>query len=101
MLSVLHHVTNKHEWSSGVNVHQCGHPPPLCSADKNEIKWLKPNSPAYAALKTVVTNTALIKALPNLTKFCHTGELEVFHSMLLPKRQHFHHDGELYTIKWY
>jgi hypothetical protein len=55
-------------------------------------KWLKPKSDAFKALQDVVTNKRLLKDLEHITKFCHTGQIEVFHSMLLkycPKRQHF------------
>ena len=56
------------------------------------IPYLENTSDTFAVLKNVVAEKALLKALSQLTHFCHTGELEVFHSMMLkyvPKRQHF------------
>lgn len=44
----------------------------------------------------MATNPALLRDLAHLTKFCHTGELESYHSMMLkyvPKRLHFSHGG--------
>ena len=55
-------------------------------------KWPKPNGRAHLALKNVVLNNALLRDIPKLSSFCHTGMLEVFHSLLTkycPKRQHF------------
>ena len=44
----------------------------------------------------------LLKDIPKLTKFCHTGMLEVFHSLLTkycPKRQHFGYKGMMTRIQ--
>ena len=41
-------------------------------------------------------NTKLLKDVAKLTDFCHTGRLEVYHSMMLKycsKREHFSHPG--------
>lgn len=35
------------------------------------------------AARNVIMNKNLLKALPHLTQFCHTGELEVYHSLIL------------------
>ena len=45
-------------------------------------KWLDIYSPAYNALKSVVLDTRLLNDIPQLTQFIHTGNLEVFHSLL-------------------
>lgn len=94
-LSVLNHISNRHHWSGSTLFHKCAHKR-LTAAEKKEIQWLDPKSEAFKTLKEIVTETRLLNALPNLTMFCHTGELEVFHSMLLkycPKRQHFHYEA--------
>ena len=94
-LSVLQHVTNRHRWAGTRKFHKCLHKR-LSKQEQQEIEWLDPKSSAFEALKEVVTNTRILNALPNLTGYCHTGQLEVFHSMLLkyaPKRQHFHYEG--------
>ena len=44
----------------------------------------------------MVINTKLLKDLAKLTDFCHTGQLEVYHSMMLKycsKREHFSYQG--------
>jgi hypothetical protein len=52
------------------------------------------------ALQKIVTDGNLLKALPHMTLYCHTGNLEIFHSMLLkycPKRLHFRYEGKAIT----
>ena len=68
----------------------------LTSAQIRKKKWLKPDTPAYIALEEVVLNKKILKDIEKLTEFCHTGELEVYHSEYLkycPKREHFSHKG--------
>ena len=89
--SILKHITNVHEWPDGVYLHKCMHDN-LLPEEQQQICWLKPGSHAVDALCKVVMDKNLLKALPHLSEFCHTGELEVFHSLILkycPKRQHF------------
>ena len=93
--SVLFHVTNKHKWNGYSHFHECCHPR-LTSAQTRKKKWLKPDTPAYIALEEVVLNKKILKDIEKLTEFCHTGELEVYHSEYLkycPKREHFSHKG--------
>jgi len=93
--SILHHVTNKHKWSGYNHFHECCHPR-LTTAAARKKKWLKPDTPAYIALEEVVLNKKLLKDIEKLTEFCHTGEVEVYHSEQLkycPKREHFSHKG--------
>ena len=81
---VLHHITDKQKWT-GYNHFQ-------------KKKWLKPDSPSYIALEEVVLNKKLPKDNERLTQFCHTGEVDVYHSEQLkycPKRKHFSHKGKL------
>lgn len=92
-LSLLHHITNIHSWTSNKHFHKCEHHL-MSPQEVQKTKWLKKNSKAFKALQDVVLDTRLLKAMQNLTKFCHTGELEVYHTMLLkycPKRLHFHY----------
>ena len=59
---------------------------------------VSPRLPPHIALEEVVTNTKLLKDMSKLTEFCHTGELEVYHSLLLkycPKRELFSLRGML------
>ena len=95
--SILHHVVNKHSWKDAKQFKKCAHKR-LTNAQRKKTKWLTPGSPAHVALEEVVLNDRLLKDIGKLTDFCHTGELEVYHSMLLkycPKRQHFSYRGML------
>lgn len=88
--SLVHHVVNVHEFAGNVYV-KCSHDP-LTEAEQLCKKWLTPLSPAHNALKEVVLNKALLKDIRQLNDFCHTGCLEVFHSLVTkycPKRQEF------------
>lgn len=66
---------------------------------KRQIKskeWLSPNSDAFLALQEIVTSKSVLKDLKHLTKFSHTGTLEIFHSLYskwIPKSQHFSYLG--------
>ena len=58
--------------------------------------WLTPGSPAHIALKSIVMDKRLLKDLPYFVDFKHTGDIEVYHSLLIkycPKRLHFSHHG--------
>ena len=93
--SLLHHIVNKHEWTGNTLFHQCGHRQ-IPSSEAKNICWLKPGSPAQLALEEVVLNTKLLKDLTKLTDFCHTGEIEVYHSMMLKycsKQDYFSYKG--------
>ena len=90
-LSILKHITNCHNWTGSVLFNKCAHER-LTADQKKKKKWLKQNSVAYAALHDIVTNKLLLRDMEKITKFCHTGNIEVFHSFLLkycPKRQYF------------
>lgn len=57
---------------------------------------MKPDTPAYIAHEEVVLNKKILKDIEKLTEFCHTGELEVYHSEYIkycPKREQFSHKG--------
>ena len=93
--SVLLHIVNKHKWTGNTLFHQCGHRR-IPSSEAKNICWLKPGSPAHLALEEVVLNTKLLKDLAKLTDFCHTGKIEVYHSMMLKycsKQEHFSYKG--------
>ena len=77
--SVLHHVTNKHKWTGYNHFHECCHPR-LTPAAARKKKWLKPDTPSYIALEEVVLKKELLKDIEKHTEFCHTGEVEVYHS---------------------
>ena len=98
-MSCVHHVVNRHHWN-GERMTQCEHE--ATDDTDNDTAWLTMDSDAHKALKTVVLDKRLLKDIDRLTNFCHTGELEVYHSMLLkyaPKRQHFHYGGMLARLQ--
>ena len=93
--SVLDHVSNKHKWTGNTHFHRCCHRR-ISSSEAKKVCWLKPGTQAHLALEEVVLNTKLLKDLAKLTDFCHTGKLEVYHSMMLKycsKREHYSHRG--------
>ena len=93
--SIIHHVVNVHSWSSAQHFLECAHPT-LDQTTERRKKWLVLSSPAHEALKEVVLDTKLLQDLNSLTQFCHTGNLEVYHSLLTkycPKWQHFSYSG--------
>ena len=63
---------------------------------QSQEMWLRPGSPAHEALKESVFDQDLLKDIQQLTLSCHTGSLEVYHSVqtkYLPKRQHVWYRG--------
>ena len=93
--SVLDHVSNRHKWSGNSLFHQCCHRR-ISSSEAKKICWIKPGTPAHLALEEVVLNNKLLKDVAKLTDFCHTGKIEVYHSMMLKycsKREHFSYKG--------
>jgi hypothetical protein len=96
-ISILHHVVNKHSWKNGKHFLMCGHGR-LSRSKERKTKWLEAGSAPHVALEEVVLNRKLLKDIAKLTEFHHTGNLEVFHSLLLkyvPKRTHFSYNGML------
>ena len=94
-ISIVHHTANVHHWDSADLYHKCAHPPIPRNVARNK-RWLLPGSPAHEALKEVVFDKNLLKDIQQLTLSCHTGTLEVYHSVqtkYLPKRQHFSYKG--------
>ncbi|XP_078365926.1 uncharacterized protein LOC144650142 [Oculina patagonica] len=92
--SVIHHVTNRHEWPGNKHFHKCEHDK-LSAAQQRKKKWLKPGSAAHTALVNIVKDKGLLKDLKHLVQFVHTTALEVYHSLYLkylPKLTHFSHD---------
>jgi len=86
-LSVLYHVQGIHSWKGNKHFQKCEH-----GELEKQRKWLREKSPAFKALKSVVENTKVMSDLMYLVEFRHTGNLEVYHSVInkyCPKRLHF------------
>ena len=77
---MLQHAVGIHSWTGNVKHHKCSHPD---KGEDDEVEHLDKESAAFAALRKVISAPALLQALSQMTEFCHTGELEVFHSYLL------------------
>ena len=95
--SIIHHISNVHEWDGGEGsvFNKCAHPT-LPAEEQCSKKWLRSRSLVHTTLKNIVYNKNLLRDIKMLTGFHHTGALEVFHSLLLkycPKRQHFSYIG--------
>ena len=91
--SIVHHIVNVHKWDGDHFSHSDHEPIDDIHGRK---KWLTLNGPAHQALKGIVTKPNLVRDIAKLNAFCHTGQLEVFHSLLnkyCPKRQHFFYVG--------
>ena len=94
--SILYHIRNVHKWKGTKSSYKsCAHSK-LSLRDRLAKKWLKKNSAAYSALENIITDENLMKDLPNLVKFKHSGNIEVFHNLKLkycPKRLSFSYEG--------
>ena len=70
--------------------------PPLTKKQVKAKEWISPNSEAFEALQKIVLSKNILNDFTHLTKFCHTGVLEAYHSWYnkwAPKRQHFSYTG--------
>ena len=91
--SIVNHVANQHTFDGDL-VTRCAHGV-LSNEQQRKKKWLKRDSKAHNAVKEVVLDKRLRKDIRQLSEFCHTGNLEVYHSLLtkyIPKRQEFDFD---------
>ena len=93
--SVIFHVQNKHEWNSNEKFKSCAHLP-YTEQQQQKKEWLKPTSESFKALQEIVFNKSTLADMKHLTKFSHTGSLEVYHSLYnkwMPKSTHFSYSG--------
>ena len=64
---------------------------------EQERKWLKKGSPAFESVKTIIENKRTLADLDYLVRFFHTGNLEVYHSVVnkyCPKETSFFFIGD-------
>jgi len=94
-ISVLYHISNKHEWVEDGIRKQCQRE----KLTENEIKsklWLNQDSDSYYALKKIIMSKDLLKDLEHAKNFVHTERLESYHNLRLkymPKRIHLKYKG--------
>ena len=96
-LSIIHHAANHHDWGGDSSFTKCEHES-LRQDEPRRVKWMVPGSLPHQELVKVITDKRIMKDIRKLNKFCHTGELETYHSMLtkyVPKRKHFSYQGKL------
>lgn len=92
--SILCHTVNVHAWNDKKLFHTCEHPP-LEEIDRNKV-WLTVGSVAHDCLTRIVKDKTIQADLKYCALYCHTGYLEVYHSLInkyAPKRQHFSYEG--------
>ena len=86
-ISVLFHIQDRHKWTGNSKFHRCEH-----AQIAGQKEWIDCSSDAFMALQLIVLDKTLLGDLKHLTKFSHTGNLEVYHSLYnkwLPKSTHF------------
>uniref|UniRef100_A0A803K6I4 THAP-type domain-containing protein n=1 Tax=Xenopus tropicalis TaxID=8364 RepID=A0A803K6I4_XENTR len=77
--SVLYHISNRHTFPALKHYNKCHHK--TWTAAQSECKrWIPPGHPAHTILTKIITDPKLIKDISQIGKFCHTEELENFHS---------------------
>ena len=74
---MLNHIRGIHSWEDNKLFHKYEY-----RQLGKERNWLKTNSPSFLALKNVVENKKILADIKYLSKYCHTGNLEVFHAVL-------------------
>ena len=88
--SILHYIYNMHEFHDNSVFKKWAHD------QIGDRLWLTPGMPAHNAVKSIIMDRPLLKNMLYFSQFKHTGNREVFHSLLLkycPKRLHFSHHG--------
>ncbi|XP_057317565.1 uncharacterized protein LOC130662674 [Hydractinia symbiolongicarpus] len=93
--SLLCHIRGVHYWVNNTLYHKCAHEE-LTLLQQAQKKWLTEESPAYIALEKIVNEKQLLNDLKHVADFKHTGQLEVYHSLLnkyCPKRLTFSYAG--------
>ncbi|XP_063295528.1 G patch domain-containing protein 4 isoform X1 [Pelobates fuscus] len=102
-VSVLHHITNVHEWESENGIKRCSHKEMSESENQERARiWISRNGVAHSKLGIFVNDGELRSDLKHLTEFGHTGSLEVYHNLLLkycPKQTNFSIDDVLARAK--
>ena len=90
-ISVLFHISNKHEWIGYDHFKMCEHRK-LTKKQRKKKKWIKEGTRAFFEIEKVVKDKRRLNDLRHCTEFRHSGNLEVYHSLYLkycPKRIHF------------
>jgi len=82
---VLHHICGVHRWEEDGVHYTCCHLP-LTDKQQERKKWTEPGSPAFKALKDIVTDKNLLRDMKQMSLFKHTGmslTMFMFHNLSL------------------
>ncbi|XP_073669439.1 uncharacterized protein [Paramisgurnus dabryanus] len=93
--SLLHHICGEHTWEENGRQQTCAHDD-LTHDQQRRKRWLRKESTAFRTLSTLVLHPNLLKDMRQMALFKHTGNLEVYHSVLLKycrKNLHFHYSS--------
>ncbi|XP_002939397.1 uncharacterized protein LOC100487738 [Xenopus tropicalis] len=93
--SVLYHVANEHSFGALKHYQKCQHRR-LTPEEQKQTCWIGANHPAHSVLAEIINDTKFLNDLSHIGKFCHTGDLENFHSKVSrykPKRLSFPMDS--------
>ena len=80
---------------------KCAHP--ALGDEERDIIWLEEGSDQHKALHKIVNNKQILTDISRLTHFCHTGQLENYHSVLLrwcPKSNYFFLKACTHDVSW-
>ena len=81
-LSVTDHIANEHESENNEFYHVCAHG--LLGSEEERMKrWLPKGYYAHEALEEVVRDKNILKDLPYLVEFKHSGASEFYHNRTL------------------
>ena len=75
--SILHHVTDVHEWVEDGISYSCYHAP-MTEEDRLSKDWIDADSEAFKDLKAIVYGSNLTRDLMQMNHFKHTGETQEF-----------------------
>ena len=78
--SILFHIQNKYRSSSCSKFHKCVHPR-ITKGKTHKKLWVNPTSDACKALQSIVLDKHVLIDLKYLTKFSHTGILDIFYAL--------------------
>ena len=91
VLSLKHHIVNKHIFPQNTYYKKCNHPP-LSTEQSQRKKWLEMGFAAHEKLVKIISEKMLVADLEHMTKQVNATLPEVFHAKIisyLPKSTFF------------
>ncbi|CAH2281852.1 coiled-coil domain-containing 51 isoform X2 [Pelobates cultripes] len=99
--AVLHHIKNEHAWDNGTLIYKCDHQEIVESEERTHC-WVDEKSQAYSKLGIFVRDKQIHRDLEYMAKFCHSDDLNIFHSLVFkyrPKQIRFTMDSVVARTK--